>query len=78
MRTVTTVNSVYQINEADHLIRRVSGANDPTPRQGVDGEWQAYESIQPHFGALLIVWAVTSDCIARCTWTSNVVGDTSG
>jgi hypothetical protein len=74
MRTVTTANSVYQINEADHLIRRVSGANDPTPRQGVDGEWQAYDSIQPHFGALLITWAV-ADCIARCTWTSNVVSD---
>jgi len=74
VRTVTTVNSVYEINEADHMIRRVAGANDPTPRQGADGEWKEYDSIQPHLGGLLIVWNRTT---GKCTWTSDVVGDTS-
>jgi len=74
VRTVTTVNSVYQINEADHTIRRLSSVNDPTPRQGKDGDWQAYESIQPHLGGLLIVW---NQATGKCTWTSNVVGDAS-
>ena len=76
--TVTTVNSVYQINEADHMVRRVSGVNDPTPRQGVDGAWQEYLSITPYFDGLLIVWCYRSDGSAKCTWTSKVVGDTSG
>ena len=34
MRTVITVNSTYEINEADHMIRRLHGVNDPTERQG--------------------------------------------
>ena len=74
MRTVTTANSVYQINEADRLIRRSSGTGDPTPRQGKDGAWQAYESIQSHLGGLLIVWNRTT---GKCTWTSKVGADTS-
>ena len=70
MRHVSTVNSVYEINEAEHLIRRMHGANDPTPRQGTDGEWKEYETIGPHLGGLLIVWEGT-----KCTWTSAVVLD---
>jgi len=74
VRTVTTVNSVYQINEADHMIRRMHGRNEATPRQGVDEVWQAYDSIMPHLGGLLIVWDQTT---GKCTWTSDVVGDAS-
>jgi hypothetical protein len=77
MRTVTTVNSVYQINEADHLIRRVSGANDPTPRQGVDGEWREYTTLAPLLDGLLIVWGINPDGTAKSTWTSKVVDDTN-
>ena len=40
MITVTTRNSVYELNIEDSLIRRVSGVNDPTPYQGLDGLWQ--------------------------------------
>ena len=75
-RTVTTANSVYQINEADHLIRRLSGTADPTPRQGKDGEWQEYQSIEPHFSGLLITWGADQDR-SRCTWTSDVMEDTN-
>ena len=41
MRRVSTVNSVYHVNESEHLIRRIGGVNLPTPRQGEDGEWAA-------------------------------------
>ena len=75
MRTVITVNSTYEINEADHMIRRLHGVNDPTERQGVDGAWQAYDLIRPLQDGLLIVWDVST---GKCTWTSKVVGDSNG
>lgn len=74
VRTVTTVNSTYEINEADHMIRRLHGANDPTPRQGADGDWQEYQSIEPYFHGLLITWGADQDR-SRCTWTSDAVSD---
>ena len=74
MRRVSTVNSVYHINESEHLIRRIGGVNLPTPRQGEDGEWATYETIVQHpQGGLLIVWGENPDGTARCTWTSDVV-----
>jgi hypothetical protein len=76
MRTVTTVNSVYDINEADHLIRRVKGSADPTPRQGADGAWREFVRVGRLVGGLLIVWGDNPDGSAACTWTSDVVGDT--
>jgi len=77
MRTVTTDNSVYQINEADHLIRRVSGVSDPTPRQGTDGQWSPYVRVGRLSDGLLIVWGDNPDGSAATTWTSKVVTDTS-
>ena len=74
MRTVSTIYSVYQIDEAEHLIRRVSGANDPTPRQGTDGEWREYETIEPLMGGLWVMWDSES---GKGTWTSDVVSDVS-
>jgi len=70
MRTVTTQYSVYEINEDEHLIRRVTGANDPTPHQGDDGEWQRYAGLAYHWGGLLIQWDAD-----RNTWTSVIVSD---
>lgn len=78
MRTVTTANSVYQINEADHMIRRMSGANDPTPRQGKDGVWREYRTLGIMLDGLLIVWGDNPDGSAATTWTSKVVSDTDG
>ena len=72
LRTVKTVNSVYEVNEAEHLIRRVSGVNDPTPRQGADGDWRVFASIAPFRGGLLIMWDAET---GKCTWTSDVVSD---
>jgi hypothetical protein len=87
MRTVTTVNSVYEINEADHLIRRVSGVNDPTPRQGPDNVWCSYARLGLLGDGLLITWATEEDAeedhkyslklvaTARCTLTSKIMSD---
>jgi hypothetical protein len=77
MRTVTTANSVYEINEADHMIRRVSGTADPTPRQGADGVWKAYRTLGVMLDGLLIVWGDNPDGSAATTWTSKVVEDTN-
>lgn len=76
-RTVNTVNSTYEIDEAGSMIRRVFGINQSTPRQGTDGEWKAYDSIAPYGGGLLIVWGTNPDGTYKCTWTSNVVSDTN-
>ena len=77
MRTVTTANSTYQINETDRLIRRLQGVNDPTPRQGADGAWKAYRTLGLMFDGLLIVWGDNPDGSAATTWTSKVMADTS-
>jgi len=77
VRTVTTVNSVYQINEADHMIRRVTGSAGPTPRQGVDGVWKPYRTLGLMLDGLLIVWGDNPDGSAATTWTSKVMADTS-
>lgn len=34
--------STYEVDEERKLIRRLDGVNDPTPRQGPDGEWKQY------------------------------------
>jgi hypothetical protein len=75
MRTITTRNSVYEINESARFIRRTTGANDPTPHFGEDGVWQPYLTVKvpAERGGFLIVWS--SD--GRATWTSNILSDSS-
>lgn len=41
----TTMNSVYELDRPNHRIRRLEGRNQPTPRQGKDGNWRTYEAI---------------------------------
>jgi len=77
MRTVSTVNSIYEIDEGASLIRRIVGAAPPTSRQGTDGEWKAYASIIHYNGGLLIVWGLNPDGSSKCTWTSDIVSDTT-
>lgn len=76
MRVISTANSVYQVDEDNRLIRRVLGVNQPTPRQGDDGQWKEYKSIGLGGDGLLIIWEYNPDGSARCTWTSTVVADT--
>lgn len=44
---VTTEHSIYQVDLKARVMRRLNSSHDPTPRQGVDGEWKAYDSLTP-------------------------------
>lgn len=67
---LTESGSVYQVDDERNLIRRLSGSNDPTPRQGPDGEWKHFHKLRDDLvpGAIVIFWDET-----RCTMTSRVV-----
>lgn len=41
----TESGSTYQVDYINKLIRRISGTNNPTNRQGQDGNWKAYQDI---------------------------------
>jgi len=47
MKFTTVSGSVYEVNTDSKQIRRLNGANDPTPRQGKDGQWRTYSEITP-------------------------------
>ena len=57
---IHTRNSVYEVDTQNKRVRRMSGKDNPTPRQGADGAWRAYASIfpdPPTVGSeLLIMW----------------------
>jgi hypothetical protein len=62
MRFITKSGSTYEVNETDKQVRRLNGENDPTPRQGKDGEWKPYDTILSGIEigrSVMIVW--TSD-----------------
>jgi len=42
---ITTDFSIYEVDFGNNRVRRVSGVNKPTPRQGADGEWKTYMSV---------------------------------
>ena len=48
MKFTTQSGSVYEINTDSKKIRRLKGTEDPTPRQGKDGEWRSYADIFPN------------------------------
>jgi hypothetical protein len=39
----TESGSAYELDISNTQIRRLGGKEDPTPRQGKDGEWKKYE-----------------------------------
>ncbi len=43
----TMTRSVYELDEEQKLVRRVTGTRQPQPRQGFDGEWRPYEAVSP-------------------------------
>lgn len=79
-----TENSTYEIDDGCEVgetnpvvsVRRLSGVNDPTPRQGVDGEWKTLAvPIDPSTiqigDCILFVWRF-EDGVAKSTVTSQV------
>lgn len=45
MKFTTVSGSVYEADTTNKKIRRLTGKNDPTPRQGEDGQYKSYESL---------------------------------
>ncbi len=74
----TARGSFYENDRTGMRIRRVVGFHDPTPRQGRDGDWLAYQHLDPPVvgQSLHIVWRVDATVngpVIRMTVTSPVV-----
>lgn len=69
MITVTTENSVYEIDVENLRTRRIKGIEDPTPRQGPDSEWKSYANLQFVDGGVFFDW----DGEGHGTLTSPIV-----
>ena len=54
----TISGSSYEIDLIENKIRRLQGINNPSPRQGTDGEWKSFISISDLAidSPLLIQW----------------------
>lgn len=39
--------STYEVDEPQMRVRRLTGDNEPTPYQGVDGEWRTFQEMSP-------------------------------
>lgn len=54
-----TRNSSYEVDHAKKRIRRLSGTDGPTPRQGLDGAWKDFQRITDieQGASVLIVWS---------------------
>ncbi len=71
---VQTENSNYELDYPNKRVRRITGSNRPTPRQGIDGTWREFLSVYRMDGGLLFVWNKRdSDGVLECTLTSLVV-----
>lgn len=81
VRFLTETGSIYEIDEANKQVRRISGQHAPTHRQGEDGCWRTYYSITNLLawvgGRVLIVWDQVEEedgqTILQSTLTSVVV-----
>ncbi len=78
----TLSGSLYEWDEKNKQVRRLSGVKEPTERQGADLEWRAYEEIMLAVNrSMIIVWSSHSDnggeLICKTTQTSSIeaIGD---
>lgn len=55
---VRTLNSLYEIDKENNQIRRLNGINNPTPRQGNDGEYRKYDCIADMLvgNSMVVIW----------------------
>jgi hypothetical protein len=65
----TISGSTYELDQPNKRIRRLNGTEDPTPRQGADGEWKTFNNCTDvrEGNSVLIQWEGE-----RCTVTSIV------
>ena len=72
-----TLNSTYEVDTIRKFIRRLEGTENPTPRQGPDGEWKQYIDIYS-LGvgqSAMIVWNVVAEAegpTLKTTVTSEI------
>ena len=75
MKIHTETGSIYEIDEDNKTICRLSGVLDPTPRQGKDTISKPYETLMGGIelgNPVIIVWYF-EEGVAKSTITSNVV-----
>ncbi len=74
MKTVKTLSgSIYEVDENNKRVRRIFGTNNPTPRQGNDGDWRNYEQLHLTLGnRMLVIWGQAGNII-QTTSTSTVM-----
>lgn len=70
----TQSNSIYEVDVENKRIRRMEGKINPTPRQGIDGEWKKFLDISEIElnSPCVIIWEQIGD-ISKTTMTSNVM-----
>ena len=70
-----TMNSTYEVDEANKKIRRLEGKNPPRNSQGTDGEWKSYEYLFLEKGASAFIQWEPQDDLFRVmgTRTSTVL-----
>ena len=84
MKFITMSGSIYEVDVSKKQIRRLIGIDNPTPRQGKDGEWKEYFAIDDiEIGKpVLIFWNPKTTPLlegnpfsisAPSTLTSNVI-----
>lgn len=66
----TLSGSTYELDKSNNRVRRLNGTQDPTPRQGSDGEWKTFESCSDvkEDSSVIFHWEG-----GRCTLTSTVL-----
>lgn len=76
MKFETASGSLYEVDEENKRVRRLIGVQDPTPRQGSDGEWREYlDRTEIVVGQIaLFVWEIVNEDLlsAKSTHTSPV------
>jgi hypothetical protein len=65
----TFSGSIYEIDETNKQIRRLTGATNPTPRQGKDCEWRKYDSLFPNpieeAKSVMIIWTKETELLSE-------------
>ena len=74
IKALTKTQSIYEIDKENCRVRRITGKEKPTDRQGKDGEWREYFSISNvKLGkSMMICWKVNEDGTYNCTTTSPI------
>ena len=69
---IWTQFSIYEVDEAAKMVRRIQGAKPPTDRVGTG--WRPYSNIQAAVGTpAVILWDINKEGVWQMTAISNIV-----